>query len=646
MSNFIRVLRNGQIFGGRAEAISGLQEKLANLQDGEICIASYGPNWGEAKTILGVVRVKTVDNVTKRSYTIFDNEDIAGIVAKIQELDATVRGNLTANDAVETDKHVGVKVVEADGKLTSVTVVESDIASAKLLGTKDDTKDADTAFGRIKAEAAARDTAITDAIAALDGTVAATAESNNQYSVLTGVTQTDGKLAGKTEVTLAAVAKTGLASDVATTAIGGDTTHVAVAGTNVSDQITDIAATLKGVQNSIAEAKENDLKYTTHKLSETEVTALGDVNVKEAYQIFAYTGTWNATGNKGTQVGETIKIYKDSAIKEIYLGSEADTINKTSGKITKVTPTEANLRLNYAYMKADGTYEMVKIDVANFLRESEFGNGLQVNSGKVSVKLAEGSEAFLTVDDKGVKLSGVQTAINTAIEGLDATVKSTGNDNVTVNVTEVDGVVTGVTVTTKGLALDNAVVKNVTVNGVNADVASNNATVTIDGTDIAVANSTETYDPTVYSAPFEGKVGTNHIATGDTVAAAFKKTENTISVLADEVIANEKVTTASVSKLAQSVGTIDKDGVIGYTPKTDANYISKATSVHDATVKLDAAINNVASSALTSVAGSEAITVSEGKTVSLKLDAVKTDNALVIKTDGLYLSKVWDCGEY
>ena len=44
ISNFIRVLRNGQIFADRAEAISGLQEKLRYLQDGEICIASYGPN--------------------------------------------------------------------------------------------------------------------------------------------------------------------------------------------------------------------------------------------------------------------------------------------------------------------------------------------------------------------------------------------------------------------------------------------------------------------------------------------------------------------------------------------------------------------------------------------------------------------------
>ena len=149
-----------------------LEEQLAKLQDGEICIASYGASWEAAKTILGVVRTKGATP----SYTIFDNEDIAGIVAKIEKLDATVRGNLTEGDAVETDKHVGVEVVEENGKLTSVTVVESDIASAAELGTKNDESTVDTAFGRIAKEVADRKQAITDAINALDSTVNATAK--------------------------------------------------------------------------------------------------------------------------------------------------------------------------------------------------------------------------------------------------------------------------------------------------------------------------------------------------------------------------------------------------------------------------------------------------------------------------------------
>ena len=637
MSNFIRVLRNGTLFADREKALTGLQTKLQGLQDGEICIASYGATWDAAKTILGVVRLKD----GKRSYTIFDNEaNSAEIAAEIAKLDANPEGT-------STDGKVKVKVVEADGLLSSVEVSTNDIASAALLGTTADTSAQATAFGYIKKEAEDRAKAITAAVNALDSSVAATVKDGEQYSVLTGVTQTDGKLTGVAEVKLAAVAKTGSASDVANAAIPADETYAAVEGENVSAQIASIAKTIKGITST----QSNAFKYITVKLTPEEVTALSDSNVKEAYKVVAYIGKDYATATTKETVGEVIKIYKDATIHKIYLGNTGDKIDKTTGDITSQStpkPSEKTSSLNYAYILADGTYAMASIPVGNFLRESEFKNGLDVNeNGEVSVKVdttSEGAENFLSVGKNGVKVSGVQTAIDNKIAGLNADVTSTGNDNVTVNVVETGGKVSKVTVTTTGLALDSAVVKNVTVNGVNADVTSNKATVTIKGADIAVADD---YTATEYAEPFETKVGTaNHIAANDKISEALKKTENTISVLANEVIANEKVTTASVSKLAESVGTIDKDGVIGYTPKTDANYIGEATSVHDATIKLDAAIKTVASGALTGVVGSDAITVSDGKTVSLKLDGVTTGNALAINTDGLYLSNVWDCGEY
>lgn len=52
------------------------------------------------------------------------------------------------------------------------------------------------------------------AVNALDSSVSATAADGNAYSVLTGVTQTDGKLTAKTEVKLAAIAKTGNVNDL------------------------------------------------------------------------------------------------------------------------------------------------------------------------------------------------------------------------------------------------------------------------------------------------------------------------------------------------------------------------------------------------------------------------------------------------
>lgn len=63
-------------------------------------------------------------------------QDLVGttsVDAKIEALNATVRGNLTDADAIASGKKVGVKVVEANGKLTGVTVVENDIASASEL---------------------------------------------------------------------------------------------------------------------------------------------------------------------------------------------------------------------------------------------------------------------------------------------------------------------------------------------------------------------------------------------------------------------------------------------------------------------------------------------------------------------------------
>lgn len=648
-NNFIRVLRNGTLYADRETAISNLNTKLSGLQDGEICLASYGATWDAAKTILGVVRFKTVDSVAKRSYTIFDNEaNSAEIAAEIAKLDNTVTHT-------DSNKHVTVKVIEADGLLSSVEVTTADIASAALLGTKEDTSAVDTAFGRIAQEVADRTTAITNAIAALDSSVAATAESNNQLSVLTGVTQTDGVLTAKTEVTLAAVAKTGSAADVANAAIPADGTYVAVEGTNVSDQIASIAKTIKGITTT----QSNAFKYITVKLSDTEVNDLPDAsNVKEAYKVVAYIGESYANASTKETVGEVIKIYKDASIHKIYLGNSDDKINATTGEITKGQIVETKLSLNYAYILADGTYAMASIPVGNFLRQSEFKNGLQVTeNGEVSVKVDAASEGFLTVGEAGVKVSGVQTAITTAIQGLEANVtgKSTG-DHVTVQVIETAGEVTAVNVTTSGLALDSEVIKGVTVNGVDAQVsADKKAIVTINGANTAVSNA---YVATEYAEPFETKVGANHIAAGDTVDAALKKTENTISVLATEVISNEKVTTAAITKLAESAGVVGADSVIGYQKKTDANYISEATSVHDATVKLDAAIKTVEGkittldgAALKSIEGSNAIGVttkaSNSQTVSLKLGTGTTgDNALVINADGLYLSNVWDCGEY
>lgn len=88
------------------------------------------------------------------------------IVAKIEDLDATVGSQVVAEG-----KHVAVEVVETDGKLTGLTVVESDIASAQALAAEiaDRAVDEQAIIDRV----ALLDTAETGRVSVLEKQVAA-----------------------------------------------------------------------------------------------------------------------------------------------------------------------------------------------------------------------------------------------------------------------------------------------------------------------------------------------------------------------------------------------------------------------------------------------------------------------------------------
>ena len=56
--------------------------------------------------------------------------------------------------------------------------------------------------------------------------------------------------------------------------------------------------------------------------------------------------------------------------------------------------------------------DTITIDVEELIDQNEFADGLQVNDGIVSVLIDSESESFLSVSEDGVKVSGVQDAIN------------------------------------------------------------------------------------------------------------------------------------------------------------------------------------------------------------------------------------------
>ena len=129
----------------KANQISKIIAELRQISDNEEgsfantlldkLLVLYGNPTDGKYRVNGVDKTALQDiiNAIEAEITAGDNTVTEAITTEINKLDATQRGQLTVDDTLETGKHVGVKVVETDGKLTEVKVVENDIASQASL---------------------------------------------------------------------------------------------------------------------------------------------------------------------------------------------------------------------------------------------------------------------------------------------------------------------------------------------------------------------------------------------------------------------------------------------------------------------------------------------------------------------------------
>lgn len=425
--------------------------------------------------------------------------------------------------------------------------------------------------------------------------------------VITTVSEQDGKISA-TAIDLTAGA-------VAATDSEGDASHVAVEGTTVAAQIESLAKSIKGISD---DAK----TYSVKKLSQDEVTALGETNVREAYQLL---------DGESQVSGETIKIYKDSSLKSVALDGQT---------------------LNFTYILADGSESTVGVDVSTFLAESEFGKGLEVVNNIVNVKVDAASEEFLTVGKDGVKLSGVQAAIDKAAKKAATEVVEDAEGHVTVTK---DTGLNGQTIYTIGendIASDTALTDEVTRAKAAEDKIEASIGLAADGSHVAASGNYTSGATTIAGeiSALDTQVKKNADAIGTlngsgdgSVAKAVsdaksellgKATEdyNTLGKLESKIktavseasaahtevkakasghvivtVAKSADSTHDVVTISESDIASDADltkevnarkavtGQAGatYTANNAANYINTAASLNDADVKLDAAIKAV-----------------------------------------------------
>lgn len=164
---------------------------------------------------------------------------------------------LDANKSSAADAKAVVTVVETDGVITSVSLEDKDIASAALLGTKADTSDNDTAFGKIAKEVADR----TAAIEALDAN-----KSGSSAHVTVNVVEEDGV------ITAVTVTENDIAS-----------------ASGLSDEIARAEAAEDKIEASVGLAADGSHITTTGNYTKNATTIAGEISALDA-QVFTNTG--------------------------------------------------------------------------------------------------------------------------------------------------------------------------------------------------------------------------------------------------------------------------------------------------------------------------------------------------------------------
>lgn len=171
---------------------------------------------------------------------------------------------------------------------------------------------------------------------------------------------------------------------------------------NLNTEISDRKEAIKA-ESDRAKAAEQAMQANLGSITIAKVTS-DDATIAASYQLQV----------NGEAKGATIDIAKDQSIKDINVLDMNATLN-SNGTIKPGNPV-GSTALCISYILADGTYKLAKLDYSKFLEETEFANGLEVKYHKVYVKVDPQSESFLSVSSTGVKITGVQNAINTAVD--------------------------------------------------------------------------------------------------------------------------------------------------------------------------------------------------------------------------------------
>ena len=391
----------------------------------------------------GLVSASTADVTTRtlKGYSVQNITDTSAAASKIATGDTLgvglgkLQGQINAMDytANTSSDKVFTYISNKDGQLTaSAENITNRVITGYVEGTDADVAATDTlgqALGKLQKQINSMDY---------------TANTGND-KIFTYIAEADGKLTTSAESITSRVITgyaEGIDADVAETdtlgqALGKLQKQINSMDKTASSETGKFVRTVAEADGKVSETRgyivADDVKITA--------ATVNEANVKEA---------WKLVNNEGTQLGSTIKIYKDSSLKSVALSGDTSTVGQW---------------LVFTYVLSDGSEDVVAVDVSKFLVQAEFQSGVTAdNSGIVHGVVSGNSESVVTaytatgdangtakvlgVNGGGFYVNNIQTAINakvnSAISLLDSSSATTNAGYYMTGITITDGKVTAI----------------------------------------------------------------------------------------------------------------------------------------------------------------------------------------------------------
>lgn len=380
--------RNKTIGTDRTAAKTALENALKNANDGEIVINRY-KDGDNIKVLIGFT---TEDSTVKKPF-VFDTDAIPADVQK------------------ELDKISGT----GEGSIKNAI----DEAKNDLIGSAEDTSDSQTITGVKKyTDNKIADLDVNDTVV--------------ESSFVTKVDEADGKII---------VSRGKVTSNDKTVTInngvdGGIDVSANIDGTtiikNASSGVLSVASgALTQYKGSNAVKVSSEVDPENNKTVSLSINSNDKVLTQSNDGLFANINlTWDNT--------EGLKLIGKDSI-EIATIPATDFIK--DGMLENATYDEETHKITLTF-NTDSGKQAVELNLSDLVDTYEAGNGLELTGKVFSVKKSaeEDSEGFLNVGTDGIKVSGIQNAINTAAAKASnkITEKSTGRVTVTAKV-EDDG---------------------------------------------------------------------------------------------------------------------------------------------------------------------------------------------------------------